>query len=126
MTAGLTLVVDANPNQVIGLVSEDGNVRLATAVESVPVAGFNVTPVTVTFNMTTGLSRFVVAVPGVGLTSKVWLSLNGEPSSPGQNVAAGGAWPSNTDEVTLLADYQTLDPITSLDVPLLVFWTDPT
>lgn len=74
----------------------------------------------IVFNQTTGLQRFVVAVPGV--TANCWTSLNGEPSTPGEKVGVQGCWQSAADQVTLLADYQSGAPSSSLTVPIRVLW----
>jgi len=108
----------------VSLLREDGQ---SEAFEVAPAGGtvVQVAPVNVLFTMTSNMQRFVVAVPGVKLGDAVWTSLNGEPSTPGEKVGTGGGWASNNDEVTLIADYQSGSPVTSLTVPLLVFWFTP-
>jgi hypothetical protein len=113
------MLIDANGQKVDWL---ELLVGAAEALDPPPTPGTTINRLAadIVFNMTTGLQRFVVPVPGV--TANCWTSLGGEPATPGERVGVQGCFMSNVDEVTLLADYESLSPVTSLTVPIVVFW----
>lgn len=113
------MLIDANGQKVDSL---ELLVGAAQALVPPPTPGTTISRLAadIVFNMTSNLQRFVVPVPGV--TANCWTSLGGEPSTPGEKVGVQGCFMSAPDEVTLLADYESGAPVSSLTVPVVIYW----